>query len=85
MEKHNGSDTQQVAQDIWFGDWDKSSELWEMSRHYSRFDQTISLLWCDEDEIPEVEVRRTQLGIYESDELSELTGELPWPGKRTRR
>ncbi|AMP02061.1 hypothetical protein CAter282_4296 [Collimonas arenae] len=81
----NGSATQEVAQDIWFSDWEKDRDLWEMSRHYARFDQTVSLLWCDEDDISDVEVSRTRLTTYENDGLSELTGELPWPGKRSRR
>lgn len=71
--------TQEVAQDIWFEDWEKGLDLWEMSRHYANFDTTISLLWFPEEDLPEIEIDRFGRRIIEDDGLAELTGELPWP------
>jgi hypothetical protein len=81
----NSCETQEVAQDVWFVDWEKGSDLWEMSRHYARFDQTVSLLWFDEEDLPEDDVRRSKAAGSSDEGLSELTGELPWPGKKRRR
>ncbi|MHB1678667.1 MAG: ImmA/IrrE family metallo-endopeptidase [Sulfuriferula sp.] len=75
-------ETQEVAQDIWFEDWEKGLDLWEMSRHYANFDTTVSLLWFSEEDLPEIEVDRFGRRIIEDDGLVELTGELPWPSKR---
>jgi hypothetical protein len=77
--------TEEVAQDVWFENWEKGWDLWEMSRHYHRFDTTVSLLWFPEEDLPEVEVDRFGTRIVDDGEPDELTGELPWPGKRKRR
>ena len=74
--------TRELAQDIWFSDWKKGCDLWEMSRHYAKFDQTISMLWFDEEELPELSTVGHQFITYEKDGLDELTGELPWKRKR---
>jgi Zn-dependent peptidase ImmA (M78 family) len=76
--------TGEVAQDVWFSDWDKSADLYEMSRHYSRFDQTLALLWTTEEELPEGPTWQRREG-EEDEGLNELSGELPWPGKQRRR
>jgi Zn-dependent peptidase ImmA (M78 family) len=81
----NGYETQEVAQDVWFAEWEKGSDLWEMSRHYARFDQTVSLLWFDEEDLPDADIPRFKAATSEDEGLSELTGELPWPGKKRRR
>ena len=75
----------QVAQDIWFENCGDGYDLWELSRHYAKFDQTISILWCTEDELPVGEVDRfNRRADDEDDGGEELTGELSW-GKRTRK
>jgi len=78
-------DTADVAQDIWFDNWDKGSDLRELARHYHRSDTTIALLWFDHEDLPEVEVDRFGIRVEDDGGLAELTGELPWPGKRRRR
>lgn len=75
-------ETKEVAQDIWFDNWDSGLDLWEMSRHYHRFDTTVSLLWFSEEDLPEVEVDRFGKRVIDDGDLTELTGELPWPGKK---
>lgn len=78
-------ETGEVAQDIWFQDWGKGLDMWEMARHYQDVDTTISLLWFDEEDLPEREVDRFGTRLVADGDLTELTGELPWPGKRKRR
>jgi Zn-dependent peptidase ImmA (M78 family) len=78
-------DTATVAQDIWFQDWESGLDMKEMSRHYRSSDTTTSLLWFEEGDLPEREVDRFGRRVEEDEGLTELTGELPWPGKRGRR
>jgi Zn-dependent peptidase ImmA (M78 family) len=78
-------ETDEVAQDIWFDNWEKGLDLWELARHYARTDTTISLLWFDNDDLPEIEMNRFGTRIEDDGGLVELTGELPWPGRSRRR
>jgi Zn-dependent peptidase ImmA (M78 family) len=84
-EERGHTETNEVAQDIWFEEWEKGLDLWEMSRHYPRFDTTVSLLWFSEEDLPEIETDRFGTRIIDDGGLSELTGELPWPGSKKRR
>lgn len=81
----SATDTTEVDQDIWFENWEKGLDMWEVSRHYQSTDTTISLLWFDSDYLPEREVDR--FGQYQKDDggLTELSGVLPWPGRSKRR
>ncbi len=81
----SGFDSGEVAQDIWFDDWEKGLDLREIARHFASTDTTGSLLWFEEDELPQVEVGRFGQRIEDDGGLKELTGELPWPGKSRRR
>lgn len=78
-------DTEEVAQDVWFEDWERGLDLWELSRHYHRSDTTIALLWFDGEDLPEVEVSRLGIRVEDDGGLAELTGQLPWPGRSRRR
>ena len=82
---YSAAETGEVSQDIWFDNWEKGLDLWELSRHYLRTDTTISLLWFDSDDLPEVEVSRFGARVEDDGGLAELTGELPWPGRNRRR
>lgn len=62
----------------------KGADFRALSRHYARTDTTMSLLWFDSEDMPEVEVNRF-IRIKDDGGLPELTGELPWPGRRRRR
>lgn len=81
----SASDTEEVAQDIWFDNWEKGLDLWELARHYRRSDTTIALLWFDDEDLPEVEVNRFGVRIEDDGGLAELTGDLPWPGRNRKR
>ncbi|MET7141142.1 hypothetical protein M3S04_06525 [Xanthomonas sp. PPL139] len=74
-----------MAQDIWFENWEKGLELCEIARHFSLRDTTISLLWFDQEELPEVEHDRFGKSWEDDGGLPELTGELTWEKPRKRR
>lgn len=78
-------ETGEVAQDLWFENWEKGLDLWEMARHYHRFDTTVSLLWFPEDDLRDAELVRFGTRVVDDGGLAEITGELPWPGRRKRR
>ena len=72
----------EVAADIWLSDWKRGGLLLEEARQMSQWDQTLTMLWFDDEEVP-VESNR---GEYEEESgLKELDGNLPWPGKSRRR
>lgn len=81
----NAAATGEVSQDIWFDNWEKGLDLWEISKHYARTDTTTSLLWFDRDDLPEVEADRFGVRVEDDGGLAELTGQLPWPGQSRRR
>lgn len=84
----DGKDQMEVAevpQGVWFQEWETGLDMWEIARHYHRSDTTISLLWFCEEDLPEREVDRFGRQVIDDGGLTELTGELPWPGKRKRR
>ena len=68
----------------WFYDWSGLGILLEDARHLLRWDQTLSLLWFEDDAIPP---RASPEGGGEEEEpaLRELDGILPWPDKSRRR
>lgn len=71
---NSATETGEVSQDVWFDNWEKGLDLWELSRHYQRTDTTISLLWFDGDDLPEVEVNRFGARVEDDGGLAELTG-----------
>ena len=74
---------QEVPADIWFNDWRRGGLLLEDARHLSTYDQTLALLWFEDEEVPP----KPSGGDDDDDGglLKELDGVLPWPGKRRRR
>jgi len=80
------ADIDQVAQDVWLENCDGGYDLWELSRYYRKHDQTISLLWCSEEELPRGEVDRFNQRLDDNDGgLDELTGVLTWDKHGRRR
>ncbi len=80
---------EEIAADEWFQHWERGGTLLEEARHLDRWDQTLTLLWFEDEEIPPP--KRQAWGRDaepEEDEdvlLKELDGVLPWPGKKRRR
>lgn len=81
----SGFDSGEVAQDVWFQDWEKGLDLREIARHYASTDTTGALVWFEEHELPQVEVGRFGQKLEDDGGLKELTGELPWPSGKRRR
>jgi Zn-dependent peptidase ImmA (M78 family) len=80
-----------VDADIWFSDWERGGTLLEEVRHLAQWDQTLTLLWSENEQIPSRKFRDERGGIREEEEneddalLKELDGHLRWPSKRRRR
>lgn len=79
-----------VDADVWFSDWERGGTLIEEVRHLAQWDQTLTLLWFEDLEIPARKIRDECGRIHEDETeedalLPELDGQLRWPGKRRRR
>jgi Zn-dependent peptidase ImmA (M78 family) len=80
-----------VDADLWFSEWERGGSLVEEVRHLPQWDQTLSLLWFEDGEVPARNFRDERGAVYEEEEneddalLKELDGNLRWPGKRRRR
>lgn len=80
-----------IDADIWFSDWERGGTLLEEARHLPQWDQTITLLWFEDGEVPPQKFRDDRGEIVEQEEndddggLKELDGILRLPGKRRRR
>jgi hypothetical protein len=78
--------TEKVDADIWFNDWERGGVLLEEARHFPRWDQTLTMLWFENEEVPRP--RREGEELREDEEelgLEELDGNLRWPSKKRRR
>lgn len=67
----------------WFGDWERGGVMMEEARYLGQWDQTLTLLWFEDGEVPkekrELREDEEELG------LEELDGYLRWPSKKRRR
>lgn len=73
---------QEIAADVWFNDWRRGGVLLEEARYLRSYDQTLTLLWFEDEEVP----HEPETGNDDEDMgLKELDGVLPWPGKRRRK
>ncbi len=68
----------------WFEGWDGDGSLTEDALHIAQWDQTLTLLWFDDEELPP---RGTDRKRWEEEThgLRELDGILPWPGRKKRK
>jgi Zn-dependent peptidase ImmA (M78 family) len=80
----------EVDADVWFSDWERGGTLVEEVRHLTQWDQTLTLLWFKDEEVPE-RWFRDERGVVRQEEeneddalLSELDGNLRWPSKHRR-
>ncbi|HEX4826341.1 MAG TPA: ImmA/IrrE family metallo-endopeptidase [Candidatus Polarisedimenticolaceae bacterium] len=85
-------DREEVDAAVWFSNWERGGKLLEEARYLDQWDQTLTLLWFDDDEVPPLKRRARDdddaVGLREDEEelgLQELDGHLPWPGKKRRR
>ncbi len=90
----------EVDANVWFDGWERGGTLLEEARHFPQWNQTVSLLWFENEEVPSAaaaqrrpesrwsyEGRDTPYRRDEEDEsgLKELDGQLRFPGRRGRR
>jgi hypothetical protein len=78
--------TETVDAELWFSDWERGGVLLEEARHFPRWDQTLTMLWFEDEEVPPPKREREE--IREDEEelgLEELDGNLRWPSKKRRR
>lgn len=79
----------EVAADLWFNDWHRGGVILEESRHLESWDQTLTLLWFEDEEVPPPRNAKHGMRNFgtggEDPRLRELDGILPWPGKSRRR
>jgi hypothetical protein len=74
---------EEIAADNWFNDWNRGLTLLEEARHLGQWDQTLTLLWFeDEETLPPTRSWREE---KEDLGLRELDGILPWPGRKRRK
>lgn len=74
----------EVEPTLWFSEWEREGALYEDARHLGQWDQTLTLLWFDEEDLPPPKQERRKWE-EETYGLAELDGNLPWPSKRRRR
>lgn len=78
--KNLSSIQQQVVDPTeWFEDWDRGGTLYEEARYLSQWDQTLSLLWFEEDRFPSGGKSECEHDEDSDPYCSELSGDLPWP------
>lgn len=78
------SGPEEADPDMWFENWERDGTLYEDTRHLDQWDQTLTLLWFGEDELPPPPPDRKKWE-EETYGLRELDGNLPWPGKHRRK
>jgi IrrE N-terminal-like domain len=71
----------EIAADMWLSDWKRGGVLIEEARELSQWDQTLTLLWFDDEDVPAESSGQDD----EEPGLKALVGTLPWPGKSRRR
>lgn len=71
-----------IAADEWFEDWPHGGTLSEDVCCIRQWNQTLSLLWCDEEWLAVAEDAASE---KDDGGLRELDGILPWPSKSKRR
>jgi len=81
---HRPMGSEDADPDQWFEDWDRDGSLYEDAIHLDQYDQTLTLLWFDDEDLPPPTSNRRQWE-EETQGLRELDGVLPWPGARKRR
>jgi hypothetical protein len=75
---------EEIDADAWFSDWERGGVLLEEARHLERWDQTLTLLWFEDEEVPPPKYGALE-DEGEEELLKELDGILPWPSKKRRR
>jgi len=75
----------EVSADEWLGDWKRGGVLQEDGRHFPRWNQTLALLWFEDNRVRMSSSDNLDDDDDEEPALRPLDGTLPWPGKSRRR
>lgn len=75
----------EIDADVWFENWQRGGTLLEEARHLSKWDQTLTLLWFEDEEVPAIRESTATRNDEDDPGLPELDGVLPWPGKKRRK
>jgi Zn-dependent peptidase ImmA (M78 family) len=78
------SGPEEAEPEQWFEDWARDGSFYEDARHLGQWDQTLTLLWFEDDGPPPPASERKRWD-EEAYGLRELDGILPWPGRRKRK
>jgi hypothetical protein len=76
--------SEEIAADVWFSEWERGGVLLEEARHLDRWDQTLTLLWFEDEEVPPPAKREGWERDEEDELLPELDGNLRWSSKQRR-
>jgi hypothetical protein len=81
-ERSSGAEDADPGQ--WFENWERDGSLVEDAIHLRQWDQTFTLLWFADEELPSPAPEKR---IWDDDKyrLRELDGVLPWPSGKKRR
>jgi len=72
---------EEIDADVWFSDWERGGVVIEEARHLAKWDQTVTLLWFEDEEVPQ-ERRRVEDSAEQDTDLEELDGILRFKDKR---
>lgn len=87
---------EEIDADLWFSNWERGGVLLEEARYLAQWDQILTLLWFESEEIPPMTRAARRRWDRDGDEresrddqdefgLKELDGNLRWPTRRGRR
>jgi hypothetical protein len=82
---------EEIDAEFWFHNWERGGAVMEEARHLEQWDQTLTLLWFEDEELPPLKPARgtgAEAATRDEDEelgLKELDGQLRWPSKKRRR
>jgi IrrE N-terminal-like domain len=75
------SGSEEIDAEEWFSNWDRGGVLLEEARYLDQWDQTLTLLWFEDEEVPPPADRPGREREDEEELLKELDGKLSWKRK----
>ena len=71
---------EKIDADVWFSGWEHGGTLLEEARYLPKWDQTLSLLWFESEEVLTL-ARNHHERYWDEPVLEELDGNLRWPSR----
>jgi hypothetical protein len=69
----------------WLTDWKRGGRLMDEVRHSPKWNQSLALLWFEDDRVPDPEEKHADDEEYDELTLKPLDGVSQWPTNRRRR